>query len=672
MDDNRHVEAGIRAIAERFGEGLMVIQQGRVVFSNDRIAEILGMNRQVYENRDLGQFLDEKSPYRGMLDRQAEVENGRNVLLPDEVEIRRRTGRPVHVRHRSSLIQWNGRPATVHFLEDFTLPKTTEKQLVEQKEVNSILADTVRRILASPLSLEEIAATVLDSAMNLTSSRSGVLMIQDQSGLELMERRCSGQCPRCAIPDLLASIESDEALMNRRRPGRIDGAFYLNETHPISEMCPQAPDIRNILRVPARNASSISGQIILAGTENGFGPWDLDNMEKIAEVLNLALVQKEAVDKLQAAKDDAEREAESRSLFLANVSHEIRSPLNGVLMMASLLKDSDLDAEQGELVDVVMSSARTIDRLIRDLTDLTQIRTGKFTIHEEDFDFDELCRHIIETNRPETLRKGLILDSVIEPEAAWFHGDRERLGQIIANLVTNAIRYTERGRVELRVSVSEEELHIDVSDTGVGIPSEEQTAVFGLFHQGSASQHRKSQGTGIGLAVVKELAEVMNGRVLLESRSGEGSRFTVVLPRRSSTDRRSAATSVRPGTRGGGRRILVVEDEGVNRLYLRSLLERDGYEVDEAANGLEAVSVVRNGDFDLILMDVSMPKMDGLEASGLIREMKPDIPIIAVTAHAYDVDRNRIRDRGLDDVILKPVDETSLKRRLARYLSPTV
>ena len=226
--------------------------------------------------------------------------------------------------------------------------------------------------------------------------------------------------------------------------------------------------------------------------------------------------------------------------------------------------------------------------------------------------------------------------------------------------------------MELRVSVSEEELHIDVSDTGVGIPSEEQTAVFGLFHQGSASQHRKSQGTGIGLAVVKELAEVMNGRVLLESRSGEGSRFTVVLPRRSSTDRRSAATSVRPGTRGGGRRVLVVEDEGVNRLYLRSLLERDGYEVDEAANGLEAVSVVRNGDFDLILMDVSMPKMDGLEASGLIREMKPDIPIIAVTAHAYDVDRNRIRDRGLDDVILKPVDETSLKRRLARYLSPTV
>jgi CheY-like chemotaxis protein len=169
--------------------------------------------------------------------------------------------------------------------------------------------------------------------------------------------------------------------------------------------------------------------------------------------------------------------------------------------------------------------------------------------------------------------------------------------------------------------------------------------------------------------VVKELTEVMNGRVLLESEPGIGSRFTVFLPLKSETGKQEPSNEE---SNGGAlpdvARILVAEDEGVNRLYMRTFLEREGWDIDEAANGVEAVSLARKNKYDLILMDISMPRMDGLEASALIRETQPFVPIIAITAHAYEEDRQRILDAGLNDIVLKPIDENGLKRRLRRYL----
>lgn len=662
-----NVEIGIRALADSLGEGLLVIQQDRVVFMNERLAGILGTTREELAEKDLNQMSLQDSVLKEYLQVRGRRERGEDSFVTQEVRISLDNSRTVFMRNRSSRIEWEGKVATVHFLEDITLRKSAEKQLMEQKEMNSILADTVRRILASPMSLNEIAGTVLDSAMNLTESRTGVLEIEDESGQRVLERRCIGGCTKCVIPSVLKSLESDENLMNLRRPGRIDGAYYLNKTLPVSEDCRLASEIKNILRVPFRNESPVFGHLILADTPDTFGPWDLDNMEKIAEVLNLALVRRQAVDDLKTAKDKAEEEAEARSQFLANVSHEIRSPLNGVLMMASLLQDSDLTQEQAELLNVVLFSARTIDRLIRDLTDLTQIRTGKITIYEEDFNLEDLCRHILESNRPEAVRKGLDLEYRVAADISHFTGDRERIGQIISNLLTNAIKYTELGQIRLDAVVEDGKLRIDVSDTGIGIPREQQKEVFGLFNQGRIG--RRADGTGIGLAVVKELTEVMNGRVLLESELGVGSRFTVYLPQGSTGGVREASREEPfSGALPEVARILVAEDEGVNRLYMRTFLEREGWDIDEAADGVEAVSLARKHSYDLILMDISMPRMDGLEASSQIREIQPFVPIIAITAHAYEEDRKRILEAGLNDIVLKPIDENSLKRRLRRYL----
>jgi signal transduction histidine kinase len=248
-----------------------------------------------------------------------------------------------------------------------------------------------------------------------------------------------------------------------------------------------------------------------------------------------------------------------RVSFLANVSHEIRSPLNGVLMMASLLRDSDLSEEQKELLGVVMFSAQTIDRLIRDLTDLTQIRTGKFTVHNDTFDFSELVRHLVDINRPEATRKGLELVSDIGPKLDYLYGDRERIGQIIANLLINAVKYTDRGHVRMDAVEEDGNLVISVEDTGIGIPEGQQQAVFNLFHQGLHGDGRRVDGTGIGLAVVKELTEIMNGRVSLMSRYGEGSRFTVILPlQEPSADQRQSDREATDAFLPESARILVV------------------------------------------------------------------------------------------------------------------
>lgn len=652
------MEIGIRALAESLGEGLLVIQRDEIVFMNDRLPAIMGMSREDIAGIDLAQL--------GNRDSNSREETDPNFSI-GEIRLPAADGRIVYMRNRSSRIVWGDNPATVHFLEDITLRKNAEKQLTEQKEVNSILADTVRRILASPESLDEIAGTVLDSAMNLTGSRSGVLVIEDEAGENVLKQRCSGGCPDCVVPAALKALKADESVMNLRRPGRIEGAFYLNESFPVGEGCRFGSEIKNLLQVPFHNQSPVSGHIILADTPEIFGPWDLDNIEKIAEVLNLALVRRHAVDELKKAKDAAVREAEARSQFLANVSHEIRSPLNGVLMMSSLLQDSDLSEEQSELLNVVMFSARTIDRLIRDLTDLTQIRNGKITILKEDFNLDELCRHILESNRPEAIRKGLDLESKIDPEALHITGDRERIGQIISNLLTNAIKYTESGHILVSAAVGNGQIRIVVSDTGIGIPEEQQNEVFGLFNQGHIG--RRADGTGIGLAVVKELTEIMNGQVYLESQPGVGSRFSIYLPLISptgirETDSEESGDAALPDIA----RILIAEDEGVNRLYMRTFLEREGWDIDEAANGVEAVSLARKHQYDLILMDISMPRMDGLEASARIREIQPFVPIIAITAHAYEEDRKRILEAGLNDIVLKPIDENGLKRRLRRYL----
>lgn len=668
MTGSKLLESGIRAIADNLGEGLVVVQDGIIVFINDKLSELTGLEPQGLLNRKLEDLVPADHREWRYLEARERQEKGEVVVPPHEIRFRNDRGHFLEMRNRSTIIQWDGRPATVHFLEDITRKKETERLLTQQTAVNTLITDTVSRILASPLSLDETAGTVMDSAMGLTDSRSGILIIEDANGYRVVKNRCGDGCVECILPESLDDVLDDGNRMARSRPGRLEGSFYLNEPVPGRAECPTAPQMNNVLRVPVGAAGDLSGQIILADSKTPFGPWDLDAMEKVAEVLNLALVRHQAVEELRAAKETAEREAGSRSQFMANVTHEVRSPLNGVLMMASLLQDSGLNADQLELLGVVMFSARTIDRLIRDLTDINQIRAGKFRVYNAEFDLGELCRHILEVQKPEALRKGLHLDYSVAPGLSRFRGDRERTGQIISNLVTNAIRYTEKGHVRLELRMENGELLVSVSDTGPGIPPEKQQDVFRMFRR--LDEHdRHSEGSGIGLAVVRELVEAMSGHIELDSAPGRGSVFSFYLPEAAPVETSSAD---RPADGGSDApsvpRVLIVEDEGANRLYLRTLLEKRGCSVDEAFDGRQAIARARSFEYDLILMDINMPRMNGLEASAGIRESGNETPIVAITAHALGDDRFHILNAGLDDIVRKPFDDEKLNDCLKRYI----
>ena len=669
-DGGHDTESCLRDLADSLGESLLLIREGRVLLGNDRFAALSGVSREDVSGRPLLDFLVDDTESQPVMEAFSRRERGDAVPPPGEIRIRRHDGASLFMRCRSGPIDWEGAPATVLFLEDITSMKSAERQLMEQKEMNSIMTDAVRRILASPLSLDEIAQAILDSAIDLTKSRAGALLLDDGSRGMILERKCGLMCDHCRLPDILQRILADEDFMKKCRPGRIDGAFYLNGPFDTPIGCPGSSEISSILRVPAwspEGVGSLSGQIVLLDSAGGFGPWDLDSMEKVVEVLNLAMVQSRFIDQLEAARDRAEQESNARSRFLANIGHEIRSPLNGVMMMASMLKDSPLDQDQREQLDIVLFSARTIDRLIRDITDLTLIGTGKLTIQEEAFDLRELCRHIIETNRPEALRKGLEMDAYVADEARRIIGDRERTGQIITNLITNAIKYTEKGSIRLTAVMENGMVRMDVTDTGVGIPDELQASVFDLFRQGDG--RRRMKGAGIGLFVVKSIVEMMDGSVELRSRVGKGSRFTILLPMNHDVANLiDDALTGGPGKKTESPKVLVAEDEGVNRLFLRTILEREGYEVDEAVDGVEAVALARRYDYDLILMDINMPRMDGLEAISFIRQSRPKVPVVAVTANAYQEERRRIRECGADDIVLKPIDEADLRRRLERFV----
>ena len=664
------MEAGIRALADNLGEGLVVIQQDRIVFLNDKLTEEVGIPRDELENRKLTEIFSKDFEYWRYFELRDRRETGEDIEYPSEIRFRIRSGRTIEMRNRSSVIDWGGKPATVHFLENITRRKEVDRLLTQQTEVSSILADTVSRILASPLSLDETAGTVLDSAMGLTESRSGVLVIDDENERIVMQSRCESGCDVCDLVTVMDSILGDPERLGKSRPGRYSGSFYLNDILDTSVSCKDGSTFSNILRVPAGNSGNLTGQIILAGATDPYGPWDLEAMEKVVEVLNLALVRHGAVEELRRAKETAEREAESRAQFMANVTHEVRSPLNGVLMMASLLQDTRLDADQKELLGVVTFSARTLDRLIRDLTDINQIQAGKFKIFNAVFDIGELCRNILETHRAEATRKGLVLEYSISVEREMFYGDRERIGQILANLMVNAIRYTTKGSVRLDVSFGSSELRFDITDTGRGISDKNQQDIFSMFKQVDFEEpEMRREGSGIGLAVVKELTDVMNGRMELESRPGYGSCFSILLPEQHQESITGAKADI-PENSGDktSLKILVADDEGLNRLYIRTILEREGFRVDEAFDGKEALTLVNENQYDLILMDINMPRMDGLEASASIRQSGVDVPIVAITAHAYGEDRFHISRAGFDDIVRKPFEGVELIECVNRYL----
>lgn len=394
-----------------------------------------------------------------------------------------------------------------------------------------------------------------------------------------------------------------------------------------------------------------------------------------------------ASDRAERARQLAEEANRAKSLFLANMSHEIRTPMNGIIGMAELAWRSSKDDEQREQLAVVRSCAQQLLSLVNDVLDLSKIEAGRMQVDAVSFSPSDLAAKVIATYQPVAQRKQLKLALEVDPIVPdQLVSDPLRLRQILNNLVDNALKFTMSGEVIVNLSsrphpadVQRLELVVSVRDTGIGIPREKHAEVFDLFSQADGSTTRKFGGTGLGLSLSRTLAQLLGGDLVLDSEPGRGSTFTFWIICREADGNAPDFQDTTPVDAEyqapdlQGKRILLAEDTRTNVILIRRLLQPLGATIEWVENGAEAVRVAGERDFDLILMDVSMPILGGFEATGMIRRREvrdesPRIPIIGLTAFAMQGDRERCLEAGMDDYLAKPFDGRRLIDKVARAI----
>jgi len=393
----------------------------------------------------------------------------------------------------------------------------------------------------------------------------------------------------------------------------------------------------------------------------------------------------ERTQALSVAKEAAEAASRAKSAFLANMSHELRTPMNGIMGMIDLALRQTADDKVRTQLGKAKQSSKVLLAVINDILDLSKIEAERLVLEHVEFRLGEVFENVTSLMAERVADKQLSLSVDLPPElaAARFEGDPLRLGQILLNLTGNAVKFTSQGGITLGVRLLGEDgerlhLRFDVVDTGIGIAAEDQQRLFSPFEQADSSMTRKYGGSGLGLAICKQLSHLMGGEIGVVSTPGEGSRFwfTACLNRVSggaghirTTDPNGSA-ELRLRQEYAGARVLLAEDEPVNQEVSRSLLEDVGLCVDLANDGREAVEFARRRSYQLILLDMQMPNLNGLDAAREIRceSMNRDTPILAMTANAFEEDRKTCLEAGMDEHISKPVDPASLFQALLRCL----
>ncbi len=648
LDTLVHEKEQMEQILESMREGVVVVDRmGNILQINQKMERLTGKEELSITGHPLGSLFEEPS--------QAEINRTFNPRVLSTVQDRLQV---LVDQQQSRFRSWIDSSLLATMLVDMDgtiLVSSPAMEGICGQRANELIGKSVEQLL--PVALREVHAGKMRAFMDRQEARS----MGDGACFPILHR--SGEERLVEIGLIPLRVEERSMVLVILHDPAEPQQWNLFQLTPFgrlfSDQCPQQEEIELDWQLKHADGSTIPVNVtgaplyIEEERRQRFNGAVLV-LHDLREILN-----RESRKLIRKAKED----------FLASMSHELRTPLTTIIGNSEVLSETVLDRKQRTLLRSVEASSRLLLVLVNDVLDYSKLESGSFLLDEEDYDFNRLIDDFRLTYASKVADAGLVLKVVQRFRSSQkLQGDPRRLTQIINNLMSNALKFTEKGVIKLEVSLDEEmKIHIAVEDQGIGMGDEVLVRLFRPFEQADNSISRRFGGTGLGLYIAASLAQLMEGRIEVESEAGVGSRFELIFPYRTSDV--SVHEEVRAANRFQGR-VLVAEDTPEMQLLVRNMLESMGVDVTVVPDGEQAIDKALHDPFELILMDMQMPVMDGIEATRLLRNLGYQQPIVALTANVMEHHRRQFEEAGCDLFLGKPIDRKRLRGALQQYLQP--